>query len=204
MVASLDEPFLESNGNVRSASIIGASRPDQSRIIAPGMNKYISSRDDVRSTVRSDVGKADKLDASVQQSSSDEWNTASSQIVEGSLESIFRKVIKKFDSSERMNLANSLRIHTPELVLLRHTPMQTDNVSKRRGDGSATRIMDQDGIWRPNLSGIKAAAIHGKSETISEKLAYRKFIKDSDFETREVFEQENIEEHEKLRILRLD
>ena len=49
-------------------------------------------------------------------------------------------------------------------------------------------------IWRPTLSNIKATAIHGKSETIREKLAYRKFIKDSDFETREVFERENIEE----------
>ena len=38
MVASLVERFLTSNGNVRSPSIIGASRPDQSRIIAPGMN----------------------------------------------------------------------------------------------------------------------------------------------------------------------
>ena len=28
---------------------------------------------------------------------------------------------------------------------------------------------------------------------MSEKLAYRKFIKDSEFETREVFERENIE-----------
>ena len=64
MVASLGEPFLASNGNVRSARI-GASRPDQSRIIAPGMNKDIPSRDDVRSTVQSDVGEADKLDASV-------------------------------------------------------------------------------------------------------------------------------------------
>ena len=43
MVASLDEPFLASNGNVRSASIIGASRLDKSRIISPGMNKDISS-----------------------------------------------------------------------------------------------------------------------------------------------------------------
>ena len=78
MVASLDEPFLASNGNVRSASIIGASRPNQIRIIAPGMNKYISSRDDVQSTVRSDVGKADKLDAAVQLSLSNEWNAAPS------------------------------------------------------------------------------------------------------------------------------
>ena len=51
MVAPLDEPFLESNGKVRSESIIGSSRPDQSRIIAPGMNEDISSRDIVQSTV---------------------------------------------------------------------------------------------------------------------------------------------------------
>ena len=98
MVASLNEPFLASNGNVRSASIIGASRPDQSRIIAPGMNEDILSRDDVRSTFRSDIGEADKLDAAVQRSSSDEWNTASSLIVEGSPESIFHKVVGKSDS----------------------------------------------------------------------------------------------------------
>ena len=65
MVSPLNEPFLASDGDVHSASIIGASRPDQSRIIAPGMNKDILSRDDVRSNVRSDVGEADKLDAAV-------------------------------------------------------------------------------------------------------------------------------------------
>ena len=86
------------------------------------MNEDISIRDDVRSTVRSDVGEADKLDAAVQRSLSDEWNTASLRIVEGSPESIFRKVVEKYDSSKRMNLANSLSVQTPELVLLRHTP----------------------------------------------------------------------------------
>ena len=69
--------------------------------------------------------------------------------------------------------------------------MQTDNVGDRRGDGVATRISDQDGIWGPTLSNIKTAPTHGKIETISEKLVYRKFIKDSEFETREVFEWEN-------------
>ena len=43
MVTSLVESFLASNGNVRSASIIRASLPDQSRIFASGMNKDISS-----------------------------------------------------------------------------------------------------------------------------------------------------------------
>ena len=73
-----------------------------------------------------------------------------------------------------MNLANSLSVHTPELVLLRHTIMQTDNVGKQRSGDAATRIANQDGIWRPTLSDIKAAAIHGESETISEKLALKK------------------------------
>ena len=78
--------------------------------------------------------------------------------------------------------------------------MQTDKVGERRSGGvAATRIADQDGIWRPTLSDIKTAAIHGESETISEKLAYRKFIKDSEFETRKVFERENIEERENIR-----
>ena len=38
MVAPLNEPFLASDGDVRSTSIIGASRPDQSRIVAPGIS----------------------------------------------------------------------------------------------------------------------------------------------------------------------
>ena len=110
MVAPLNEPFLESDGDVRSTSIIGASRPDQSRIVAPGMNKDILSRNDVRSTFRSDVGKADKLDAAVQQSLTDKWNAAPSRILEGSPKSIFREIVEKSDSSERMNLANSLGV----------------------------------------------------------------------------------------------
>ena len=37
---------------------------------------------------------------------------------------------------------------------------------------------------------VRTAPTHGNVETISKKLAYRKNIKDSDFETREVFERE--------------
>ena len=61
------------------------------------MNEYISSRNDVRSTVWSDVGKVDKLDTAVQQSSSDKWNAAPLRIVEDSLKSIFREIIEKSD-----------------------------------------------------------------------------------------------------------
>ena len=71
--------------------------------------------------------------------------------------------------------------------------MQIDNVGEQRGGCVATRIADQDGIWGPTISDIKTAPTHGKIKRISEKLAYRKFIKDSQFETRKVFERENIE-----------
>ena len=110
---------------------------------------------------------------------SNKWNAAPSQIVEGSPKSIFREIVENSDSSERMNPANSLSVQTPELVLLRHTPMQTDNVGERRGGGIATRIAYQYGIWSPTLSEIKTAPTHGNVRMISEKLAYRKFINDS-------------------------
>ena len=98
-----------------------------------------------------------------------------------------------------MNLANSLSVQTPELVLLRHTSMQTDNVGKQRNVRFATRIANKDGIWKPTLSDIETAPTHGKIETIREKLAYRKFIKDSEFETSKVFGRENIEERKNIK-----
>ena len=94
MVTSLIEALLTSNGNVRSTRMIGASRPDKSRIFTPGTNKDISCRDDVRSTVRNDVGEADKIDANIEGSSTNEWDTASSRIEESTPKSIFRKLIK--------------------------------------------------------------------------------------------------------------
>ena len=47
MVAHFIELFLASDGGIRSTSIIGENRPDQSRIVAPGMNEDILSRNDV-------------------------------------------------------------------------------------------------------------------------------------------------------------
>ena len=137
------------------------------------MDKNISSRDDVRSTVQNDVGEADKLDATVERSSTDEWNTESSRIEESTPEIIFRKVVKQLESSEQMNLANSLSVQTPELVSFRHTTIQTDNVGDQRSSGVATRMANKDGIWKPTLSDIETAPTHGEIETIIEKLAYR-------------------------------
>ena len=51
MITPLTEPFQTSDRDVRSTSVIVASRPDHSRIVAPFMNEDILSRDDVLSTV---------------------------------------------------------------------------------------------------------------------------------------------------------
>ena len=156
------------------------------------MNKDISSVDDVLSTVRSDVGKADKLGTAVQRYSTNKRNTAPSRIEEGSPKIIFTEIVEESNLSERMNLANSLGVQTQKLVSFRHPPMQTDNVGHRSNGRVATRVVDQDRIWMPTDIGVITTPTHGKIETISEKLVYRKFIKDSEFETREVFERENI------------
>ena len=55
VIAPLTEPFLTSDRDVRTTIVIGASRPNHSRVGTPLMNKKISSGDDVLSTVRSDV-----------------------------------------------------------------------------------------------------------------------------------------------------
>ena len=193
IITPFTEPFLTSDRDVLSTSEIGASRPDYSRIVDPFMNEDISSRDDVLSTVRSDIGKVEKLDTSVQQSLADKRNTAPSRIEEGSPKSIFTEIVEESNSSERMNLGNYLSVQTPKLVSFRHPLMQTENLGYRSDGSVATRLVDQDGIWRPTDRDVRTTPMHGEIETISEKLAYRKFIKYSDIEDREVFERENIE-----------
>ena len=47
MLTSLVEAILERNQNIGTKSILGSSRPNHSRIFAPGMHEYISGRDNV-------------------------------------------------------------------------------------------------------------------------------------------------------------
>ena len=76
-----------------------------------------------------------------------------------------------------MNLTNSLRVQTPDLVSFRDPTIQTDNVLDQRSGGVATRIANKDGIWETKPSDIGTAATHDDIKNISEKLAYRKYIR---------------------------
>ena len=146
------------------------------------MHEDISGRHDVWSTVRNDVREADKLDATVDGSSTDEGNTASSWIEESTPKSIFRKEIKDFDSSSQMNLAKSVPVKTPDLVSFREPTINTDNVLDQRSGGVATRIAYKDGIWEPKPSDIGTAATHDEIKNISEKLAFSKYLEELGFD----------------------
>ena len=127
-----------------------------------------------------------KIDTSIQRSPTTEENTASSQIKEKILKSVFSKIVKESNSSERVNLANYAIIEPLKLRYFGHTPMETDNV----GGIVATRIEHSGGIWRRTARDNRMAHTYDDIVTISEKITYRKHIRDLEFETREVLDRE--------------
>ena len=114
---------------------------------------------------------------------------ASLRIEEESLESIFAKIVKESNSNKRMNLANSLSIETPKLVHFGHPSIETDNVGNLLDSIVATRIEDSNGIWRRTDRDNRMAHTHD-IETIREKIAYCKHIRDLEFKPREFLERE--------------
>ena len=70
--------------------------------------------------------------------------------------------------------------------------MQTYNVGHWIDGRVANIVVDQDRIWRTTDRDVRTTPTHGNIETIGEKLADRKIIKDPEIKTREIFEQENI------------
>ena len=78
-----------------------------------------------------------------------------------------------------MNLVNSFSIESPKLISLGHPPMETDNVGHRITGIITTRVVDSIRIYRSTDRDDMMARTHDDIETISEKLAYRKHIRDS-------------------------
>ena len=109
-----------------------------------------------------------------------------------------------------MNLANSVPVKTPDLVSFRDPPVNPENVTDQRSGGVATSIADKDQIWSPKPSNIGTAATHDEIKNINEKLLFRKYLKELDFETIKILqrdheEQENMREIEtRLSMTRID
>ena len=56
--------------------------------------------------------------------------------------------------------------------------MQTDSLVHPINSIAATRVVDQDGIWRPTDRDVRTAPTHDDIENISENSVYCKYIKD--------------------------
>ena len=157
MFAHFVEAILTRNGHIRTAGIIGTSRPDHSRIIAAGMYEDILRGNDVTTTVRNDVRVMEKLDTTVEAFTSNERNTESSGILESAPESVFVKKSEQFDSSGRVNFANSVPVESPDLISFRNPPVETHNITDGGTVGVTTSIANKDGIWRAVPSDIRMA-----------------------------------------------
>ena len=113
------------------------------------MHEDISRRKNLTTTVRGDVRVIEKLDTTVDGMTANKRNTDSTDIFEGASESLDVKKLQKitkFDSSSRVNFANSIPVETPDLVPMRNPPVQTYNVTGGGTAGVTTRVSDTDGI----------------------------------------------------------
>ena len=154
------------------------------------MHEDISRRNNLTTTVRGDVRVIEKLDTTVDGLTANKRNMESTDIFEGAAESLNFKNIKKFDSSGRVNFANSIPVETPDLIPFRDPPVQTYNVTDGMTAGVTTRIADTDGIWRAGPSNVRVAALHASDKDYAAKLAYRKFLNDLDLETIQMLERD--------------
>ena len=118
-------------------------------MLAPTMIEDVPCRNDARSTVLSNVRKSDELDTTVDGLRTNENDTAGLRNEEDTPNGIFIENIKKFDSSNRVNFADSRGVKTPEIVPLRDSPV--DTYDEPDNAGVATGISDEDRVWLAKL-----------------------------------------------------
>ena len=80
------------------------------------MMKDIRRGHDVRFPVFNNMRKSDELDATVDGPTPDESDAENRRKVKDPPKRIFREKVENLDSSQRMNLANSSGVKTPNLV----------------------------------------------------------------------------------------
>ena len=125
--------------NIRGNSI--------NRIDTPGVNKIVWGVIDTTSKVMSDADNVKKIDNHVLSSTTQERNLESSRIEEMGMKSISPELRQKFDSSVRVNLANSILSKIPNFKRLGHTLIETLDIRNLECI-SHTRPKNCNGLWR--------------------------------------------------------
>ena len=101
------------------------------------------------------------------------------------------KIITDLDPSKRLNLASSVLSEIPKFI---NFGLPSFNATDKPNIAFApsTRAKSLNGTKREKLNGNWLASSH-VFERVSEMTAYSKHVKNSELETRKVFEQENIQ-----------
>ena len=116
----------------------------------------------------SNVQKSDELNTTVDGLTTNKNDAAGLRNVEDTPKGVFHENIKKFDSSNRVNFADSSGVKTPEIVPLRDSPVDTyDEPDNAR---VATGILYEDRFWLAKLREIGGtAATHDDLTQISDR-----------------------------------
>ena len=104
------------------------------------------------------------------------------------MKSIFSELEKGPDPSVRVNLTNSVLSEIPRFITLGHPTVETVDI-RNLDFVTATRAKNLNGLWRGTERGDRLGKTHD-FENMSETTVYRNHIKNSEIETREVFERE--------------
>ena len=105
------------------------------------------------------------------------------------MKSILSEIVKEFNSSVQVNLSKSVLRESPKFISLGHPTVETADI-RNIDFTNSTRAKSLNRLRRDTDRDDRLGYTHD-FETMSETTAYRNHIKNSELETREVFEQES-------------
>ena len=165
-----------------------------SRVIhrAPGVNVDVSSPSRGSNSSFTKWSRNIKpLNTSVDVYAAKERNSNFFCIEKVGVKSLPGEIVADLDPSKLVNLASSVISESPKFINLRLMSFNTTGIPNIALTPS-TRSKSLNGTWRENFRDNWLSCSHG-FETLSETTAYSNHIKNSGVETRQVFEQENIQ-----------
>ena len=177
-------------------NILNCTSPDSrnflrnhSRIGTQGVNEgVLSTSRNTTSILRIWTGNIDPSDTSVHGSTTQERNLDLLCIKKVGVKSVLSEIVAYLDPSKRVKLANSVLSKIPKFKSLGLPAVDATDI--RNIDFSPyTRAKSFSGTRKDNVSPSRLGYTHD-FETMSKTTAYHNHIKNSELETREVFERE--------------
>ena len=162
---------------------------NQSRIGTPGVNKGIFSpnRGNISSFAKW-TGNIEPLDTSIHGSTTQERNSDFSCIEKVGIKGLPKKIVADLNPSIWVNLENSIISESPKFKSLGLPTFDATDIHNL-DFAPYTRAKSLNGMWRGNFRDARLGYMHD-FERMSKTIAYRNHIKNSELETREVFERE--------------